>query len=334
MDQTAFMGAMFNAPWRQVNAYSSPSDALGFWSTIYKNIIDYYMPIQHKKIKYDIQTKWMNKDIKDTIHSRDYFKKHKCHNEYKYWRNHVVYLIKLAKVHYYTNAIKNIKNSTLAIWKHYKNVIPQNCDSSSPHTILCENGYLIHETTQIANKLNNLFINISQKYISSKKTIIHAKSIKLISQFVDNKVPLNTLFHIQLITNEFVMHELESMPNSKATGPDVFSVKILKISASAIVAAVTHICNLSLHTSVFPMQSKEAKVIPIYKGGKQESCSNYRPISILPILSKILEKHVFTHLYTFLQDHKLLIDSQFGFRKNKSCDCTNRIDRNNISSHT
>jgi hypothetical protein len=109
------------------------------------------------------------------------------------------------------------------------------------------------------------------------------------------------------------------MSDSKATGLDGFSIKTLKQSAPAIIASITKICNLSIETGIFPDKWKEAKVIPLYKAGEKDQCSNYRPISVLPVLSKILEKHVFVHLYEFLQRHELLVNTQFGFRKHQSC---------------
>ena len=109
------------------------------------------------------------------------------------------------------------------------------------------------------------------------------------------------------------------MPSTKATGLDDISINVLKLAAPEIVSSITYICNLSLKTATFPAKWKEAKVTPLHKGGSRHDCSNYRPISVLPILSKILEKHVFTHMYAFLQKHNLLTDSQFGFRKQNSC---------------
>ena len=70
---------------------------------------------------------------------------------------------------------------------------------------------------------------------------------------------------------------------------------------------------------MFPCQRKIAKVTPLFKSGNKEECNNYRPISVLPLLSKILEKHVFLHFYKYLQHHRFLPDSQFGFRRNQSC---------------
>ena len=70
---------------------------------------------------------------------------------------------------------------------------------------------------------------------------------------------------------------------------------------------------------MFPCQWKMAKVTPLFKSGNKEECNNYRPILVLPLLSKILEKHVFLHFYKYLQHHRFLTDSQVGFRRNQSC---------------
>ena len=85
------------------------------------------------------------------------------------------------------------------------------------------------------------------------------------------------------------------MPNNKAFGLDGLSVEILKRSAIAISSSITNICSLSIQTAMFPCQLKIAKVTPLFKSGNKEECNNYRPISVLPLLSKILEKHVFLH---------------------------------------
>jgi hypothetical protein len=72
--------------------------------------------------------------------------------------------------------------------------------------------------------------------------------------------------------------------------------------------------NLSLNTGVFPDAWKEAKVVPLHKGGDLCNTNNYRPISVLPILSKLIEKAVHKHMYTFLSEHNLINKQQSGFR--------------------
>ena len=75
----------------------------------------------------------------------------------------------------------------------------------------------------------------------------------------------------------------------------------------------------SITKSVFPSKWKEAKVAPLYKNGPHEDVNNYRPISILPVLSKVLEKHVHEILSNFLH-HELLHKTQSGFRAQHSCE--------------
>ena len=87
----------------------------------------------------------------------------------------------------------------------------------------------------------------------------------------------------------------------------------------AVSPSIAELINKSIVTGCFPSQLKQAKVLPIYKGGDKSDPSNYRPISILPTISKIFEKHVNKHLMGFLNKHKLLHESQSGFRHKHSC---------------
>lgn len=80
----------------------------------------------------------------------------------------------------------------------------------------------------------------------------------------------------------------------------------------------THICNQALQTGVFPNKMKTAKVIPIYKTGDKHVLSNYRPISLLPQFSKILEKIFYTRLDEFITKHNILYEQQYGFRANRT----------------
>ena len=77
---------------------------------------------------------------------------------------------------------------------------------------------------------------------------------------------------------------------------------------------MTDIFNQSLKSSVFPKIWKEGKVTPIYKSGDRSNMSNYRPITVLPILGKILERLAHTQIYSYLSENKILSQSQFGFR--------------------
>lgn len=105
-----------------------------------------------------------------------------------------------------------------------------------------------------------------------------------------------------------------------ATGVDQISGKIVKKYLTSIVVPMNHICNLSFATGVFPSAFKTALVKPIFKGGDKNNISNYRPISILPTLSKILERLIYKRLIDFLERNTILSQCQYGFRSGKSTD--------------
>ena len=93
-------------------------------------------------------------------------------------------------------------------------------------------------------------------------------------------------FSILLLTEEEVHKSLLNLDISKATGVDLFSHKILKVSAKVIAPSLTKIFNKSLASGVFPTKWKTSKITPIYKSGDHSDVNNYRPIAILCVVSK------------------------------------------------
>ena len=93
-----------------------------------------------------------------------------------------------------------------------------------------------------------------------------------------------------------------------------YSARLLKDAAVIIAPTLTDIFNQSLKSSAFPKIFKEGKVTPIFKSGDRTNMSNYRPITVLPILNKILERFVHTQIYNYLTENKILSPNQFGFR--------------------
>ena len=125
-------------------------------------------------------------------------------------------------------------------------------------------------------------------------------------------------FCIPNITTEKVTHYINKLDSSKATGLDGLGPKIIKLAADSLSPSIYALINKSLATGQFPSQLKQAKIFPIFKGGSKSDPSNYRPISILPKISKIFERHVNTHLMGYLNKYKLLHETQSGFRPKKA----------------
>ena len=111
---------------------------------------------------------------------------------------------------------------------------------------------------------------------------------------------------------------LLSLDDNKSSGPSDIPIKILKSASPIIVPQLVKVFNLSFEKGVFPDLMKLAKIIPIFKSGSKLLVTNYRPISLLSVFSKIFEKLVHQQLYTFLESQSILYTSQFGFQKGRS----------------
>ena len=131
----------------------------------------------------------------------------------------------------------------------------------------------------------------------------------------------NTLqFVIPEITNTFVSTQLRHLPLKKSIGLDNLNSKVLKLAAPIISRHLVKIINQSINTGCFPLAWKTAKVILIYKKGDPAVKTNYRPISILPVISKIIERHVSDSLYMYISVNNLSHTNQSGFRSKHSCE--------------
>lgn len=128
-------------------------------------------------------------------------------------------------------------------------------------------------------------------------------------------------FNFRKLVNHEVLRSLLNIKCQTATGPDLLSGKFLSTFAQTLAPSVTELFNLSLSTSTFPTKWKQANITAIWKGkGSRSDATNYRPISILPVLGRTFEKLVAKQLGEFCDDQKIIPDSQFGFRRNSSCE--------------
>ena len=111
---------------------------------------------------------------------------------------------------------------------------------------------------------------------------------------------------------------ISALDSQKASGPNSIPIKILKLMKNDISDQLAVLFNLSFTSGSFPTILKTSKVTPIYKKDSKLKCSNYRPISLLSNIDKILERIVYNRLYKFFEDNKLVYNLQFGFRQKHS----------------
>jgi hypothetical protein len=139
------------------------------------------------------------------------------------------------------------------------------------------------------------------------------------------KVPAQTIsddsFEFRRLSEGQVTQMLLTLKSNTATGPDEIPASLVHQLAAVLGPTITYFFNLSLANETFPALWKRANVIPIYKSkGSKADPGNYRPISILPVLGRLLEKAAAAQLYEYCEKHGVIPIQQFGFRKNSNCE--------------
>ena len=127
-------------------------------------------------------------------------------------------------------------------------------------------------------------------------------------------------FRFDRIEPSSVVSLLERLDTKKATGPDGLSALFLKQVPVEIAEPLTYIYNQSLSTGSFPAAWKRSNVTPVHKGGESDDPGNYRPISVVPVVAKVLEKIIASQLSLYLESHHLLHDLQGAYRHGRSAD--------------
>ena len=299
-----------------INIFDSASDALDYFVSTFNSVLNKHAPKKKRRVKKSKQPNWMNQNISNAIKTRDSIDKSKNMAEYRLWRNRCTTLIQDAKKEFYSQSINNNYKSPKVLWQNLHD-ITQKSSKQQTNYIHDDNGDPILDPETTANKFNNFFTSLYKDLDRSEGKSAH--DCTKLRDFVDSKVPHGTEFHIPQVSASFIQQQLQNLKTNKATGIDDISAKYLKLSASVISQPLATILNLSITNGIFPDDLKKAKVTPIFKKGEKHDVNNYRPISVLPIITGIFERYISTCLIGFLDEHKLIYDNQSGFRRHHSC---------------
>ena len=316
-NETKFIEDLQSVPWDTIKLFEDTDDIMDAWLDLFLQVVDSHVPIKQHRVKHKNQPQWMSPEILEAMKFRDRHKALGNENEYKIWRNKVIKLIQNSKKAQYQTFIDNNKSDPGSIYKIFREVgAGKGIQKQSTLTSVKVDNTLIENSTEMANEFNNFFVNIASKL---KEPVLNTNHDKL-REFCQGKLSPDTKFVIPAISKEKVSKFLTNIDINKATGTDMIGPRLLKLAAPFITDEITFICNHSITNSVFPSKWKEAKVAPLHKNGPHEEVNNYRPISILPVLSKVIEKHVHESLSDFLNQHELLHKTQSGFRAQHSCE--------------
>lgn len=228
---------------------------------------------------------------------------------YKRYRNFCNSLLKKVRREYERDLIHKSNNSSRKLWDAIKHITQYHKSNFT-----ASNSLLGDSPQDSVDNVNKYFANIGRTIATGifcgANNGCPASSAS---------VPINSL--VLFPTDEAEIEVLVmNLKDSCAVGHDQISGRLLKLHREMLVPAITFICNLSIKTGVFPEIYKKSIIAPIHKGGDRNSVENYRPISLLPVISKILERVINKRLTDFLERNNLLSPSQFGFRTGRSTD--------------
>ena len=258
--------------------------------------------------------------LKGISKERDQIKKDELFNDYKKLRNEITNDKRNSKKAYYTTFFDDNKHKSSEIWKGIRSLVNIKASKKNNIKLVDENKNLINNPKIISNIFNEHFSTIGAK-IEQKIPLVQGNSNDYFNKKdKDGKLIINSnnsLYLIPTIPNE-VEKIIDDLDIKKSTGPNSIPVFILKIFKQFFSEWLSRLVNLSFEVGVFPDILKLAKVTPLHKKESQLNFLNYRPISLLSVLSKIYEKLIYTRIYSYLSKNNLIYSKQFGFRSNYS----------------
>lgn len=293
-----------------------PDDSFENFLTHFQNIIKKYTKTFRVKDKF--RKPFMNTEIFNYMKIRDNYhsllRKYKTNQDivekFKFYRRKVVSLIRKAQLASNDKVLSQNIDDTRKVWKHLNNIL-RNRDAQSEEfcSTLNINGNTISNRIHIADHLNNYFVNVAseikQNILANYTTHPHILE--------DEKYHIKSKFENPVCTEDEVKAIIKSLKSSDAQDIYGMSNNLVKRYYNEISKSIAKLINNTMEMGDFPDALKIAIVKPLFKGGNKKEPKNYRPISILPIISKVLEAALLSRLSKYLTENQIINERQFGF---------------------
>ena len=274
-------------------------------------------PIVHKTTSpKSIIKPWISRDILSEIKRRQNLQillksKRISLLSFKRFRNYVTSKIRVARKLYYEAKFEEFKNDSKKTWNLINNIVkPSSRLNKSDIEKIIVDDEEIGDSVKMSSAFNEFFVNIGSDISRTVNCQPHAHK-----EYLRGNYP-NSIYFSPVSSSE--VNNLICSLKNKPSHFNCIPARALKCIRGIISPVICNIINRSISSGVFPDSLKIAKVVPIYKHGSRTNIVNYRPISLLPVISKILEKVVHRQIYTYLCKHNILFSDQYGFRNGKS----------------
>ncbi len=216
-----------------------------------------------------------------------------------------------AKKSYFSWYFKTNINNSKKIWKGINEIIHNKHAKHNEEIFLDENGTIITDQKLVVNRFNKFYTTIADKLVANlgKPATKYQDYLKNPNE---HTIFLKETDHGEVAT---LIYKLDITKSGDIYG---ISPRLIKDAGPSMATNLSILFNKSIETGIFPQLLKISKVIPVYKADSKMLASNYRPISLLPIIGKLFEKVIFARITSFVKKYNLLYRRQYGFQNGKS----------------
>lgn len=303
-----------NVDWDGILPYGDPNRCCD----IFSEKLDYlYTKCFPLKVKYvsnkRLKNRWLTQDIKRLINAKsEACKKRRMgiitRAENNVIKNRINSQVKYAKNKYYSDSFQIYRKNMKKSWSILQELMGRKKSKTEIITILDND---VEQTCP--QNITEIFANFFSTIGSNLDLSLENNELSPLS-YIDRNPHTFRLFYA---TSDEVLQTISKLKITR-TNIDRIPVKLFKNVKHSICSPLMKIINSSFEYATFPQSLKVAKITPIFKKGNPKLCSNYRPISSLPFLSKIYERLMANRILSFFQKHSLFSEKQFGFLKKKS----------------
>lgn len=311
----AFRSLVDNIDWTDVYNEKDPNLSYNLFLQKVKHSYDSAFPLHSVKGNRKSRKPWVTRELYHRIRMRDRLfdtfirvKDETILREYKKLRNKLNSDLRKARTQYYQDVFASISGDPKKIWATIRK-LKGSSNIMIPSTLMFDD--VEYTSTPLVNKFNDHFLHAGIANNPGTNNLTN-DLCGYISSHSTNSIFLSPC------TADEICKLIKSLKTDSAAGYDEIKARPIIHVADILCAPLCHICNSALSTGIFPASMKIAKVVVLHKGGSLNDLNNYRPISVLPLFSKVLELVVKFRLTQFLDEKRALVDNQFGFRKNKS----------------
>ena len=326
--EQAFLHDLALVDWFRITSIPSVEDAFCFFHDHFLRLINKHAPLKKLRIK-NRTNPWFSRELADLLHKRNKQwslarRSQTAENwlSFRVLRNKCKALVRKSKAEHYLSLTADTANNHSSFWRVVKTL--QQKGAAGPPPKIRVGDSLISDKKSMSNAFNTHFKRAGHLFDELNAGLPQQTVHENTGSPAQNDFDFN--FSPILVTD--VLRALSTLDPKKSSGPDGLDPYFLRLSAMVIAQPITDIFNLSLSTQSLPEVWKQAHVSPLLKAGDPCDVNNYRPISNLSALAKILEGQVSTQVKNFLEAHLILTPMQSGFRAKHSTvtACLNVID--------